>query len=389
MHMFGGGNSFQLARIFGIRIGASASWFVIFGVVIYFLADYFDRSVEGSSTTIFGAAVFGGVVYFVSIVLHELGHALAARREGMEVTGIDLWLFGGVAKLDRDSRTAGEEFKVAAAGPLVTLVIVVLCLGALQIIEPAGNLFGTVEGDSSRRLEVALLAWLGTVNLLLLVFNLIPAFPLDGGRIARSIAWKLTGDKHRGTRIAGQLGVGFSYLMIAAGVALIVTGDPLNGVWLGLIAWFINQGARGAMLSSEFSEKIGGVTARDLMDEQPLWIPTDTTALEANDEYFERYRAQWLPVVSPTGAFAGILRAERVSGAVQSGQPALKAENLVDLDGANDVEVKGETPLEALLSSEPLRRHGALAVVDAEHRLVGIVTADQVRRALTGSALGR
>jgi Zn-dependent protease len=387
--MFGGGNSFQLARIFGIRIGASASWFIIFGLVIYFLADYFEGNVDGSETTIFGAAVFGGVVYFVSIVLHELGHALAARREGMEVTGIDLWLFGGVAKLDRDSNSAGEEFKVAAAGPAVTLAIVILCFGGLQLLEPSGNLFGNVEGTAQQSLEVALLAWLGTVNLLLLGFNLIPAFPLDGGRIARSIAWKITGQKHKGTRIAGQLGVGFSYLMIAGGIAIALTGDPLNGVWLCLIAWFINQGARSAMLSSEFSEKIGDVTAKDLMDEQPLWIPTDTTALEANDEYFERYRAQWLPVVAPTGDFAGILRAERVSGAVQSGQPTLKAEELVDPDGATDVEIKSETPLEALLSSEALRRHGALAVVDAEHRLVGVVTADQVRRALTGSALGR
>jgi Zn-dependent protease len=388
--MFGSGNSFQLARIFGIRIGASASWFIVFGLVIYYLSDYFDRTVTGSNTTTFGAAVIGGALYFVSIVLHELGHALAARREGMEVTGIDLWLFGGLAKLDRDSNSAGEEFRVAAAGPLVTLVIAIVCgAGAIAISSPDTARHAMLLQDIRTTPEVALLSWLAFVQVLLLLFNLIPAFPLDGGRIARSIAWKVTGSKHRGTRMAGQLGIGFSYLMIAAGIAIAVSGDPFDGVWLCLIAWFVMQGARSAMLSSEVEEKIGDVTARDLMDEQPLWIPTDTTALDANNEFFERYRAQWLPVVGPTGDFAGILRAERASGAVQSGQPALKAKDLVDPDGGQDVEIKSETPLQSLLSSDALRRHGALAVVDAEHRLIGVVTADQVRRALTGSALGR
>lgn len=388
--MFGSGNSFQLARVFGIRIGASASWFIVFGLVIYYLSSYFEDTVIGSQMTTFGIAVGGGILYFVSIVLHELGHALAARREGMEVTGIDLWLFGGLAKLNRDSNTPGEEFKVAVAGPVVTLVIAVLCAGAaIAISSPDTAKHAILLGSNRTTPEVALLSWLAFVQVILLLFNLIPAFPLDGGRIARSIAWKATGNKHRGTKIAGQLGVGFSYLMIAAGIVIAINGNALNGIWLCLIAWFVNQGARSAMLSSEFEEKIGDVTARDLMDEQPLWIPTETTALEANDEYFERYRAQWLPVVSPTGDFAGILRAERVSGAVQSGQPALRADELVDADGANDVEIKSETPLQSLLDSDALRRHGALAVVDGEHRLIGVVTADQVRRALTGSALGR
>jgi CBS domain-containing protein len=244
-------------------------------------------------------------------------------------------------------------------------------------------------GNEHMNADVALLGWLAFVNVLLLVFNLVPAFPLDGGRIARSIAWKVTGNKHRGTRIAGQLGVGFSYLMIAGGIAIAFNGDALNGIWLCLIAWFINQGARSAMLSSEFSEKISDVTARDLMDEKPLAIPAETTALQAADDYFARYQAQWLPVVGPLGKFLGILRAERASGAVTAGQPALIAEELVDPDGANDVEIRSETPLESLLDSEALRRHGALAVVDSEQRLVGVVTADQVRRALTASAIGR
>jgi Zn-dependent protease len=388
--MFGSGNSIQLGRIFGIRIGASPSWFIVFGLVIYYLASYFGDTVVGSDTTTFGTAVAGGALYFISIVLHELGHALAARREGMEVTGIDLWLFGGLAKLNRDSNTPGEEFKVAAAGPLVTVLITAACAGgAIAASSPSEFSDAITLGQQRTNAVVALLGWLALVNTILFLFNMIPAFPLDGGRIARSIAWRITGEKHRGTKIAGQLGVGFSYLMIAGGLALAFNGQALNGIWLCLIAWMINQGARSAVVSSEFSERLSGVTANDLMDQQPLSIPAETTALTASDDYFARYRAKWLPVVRAGDGFAGILRAERVDGAVAAGQPALTAEELIDGDGAGDVEIGSETPLEALLNSDALRRHGALAVVDSDHRLIGVLTADQVRRALTGSALGR
>lgn len=388
--MFGGGNSIQLGRILGIRIGASPSWFIVFGLIIYYLTSYFDKLLDRGDTTTFATAVAGGALYFGSIVLHELGHAVAARRCGMEVTGIELWLFGGLAKLNRDSHTPGEEFKVAVAGPLVTLAIAILCIGGGSLAAPAGDVIGVASlGDERTNPVVALLGWLALVNVILLVFNLIPAFPLDGGRIARAIAWKAVGDKNRGTKAAGRLGVGFSYLMIAAGLVLALNGEPLNGIWLCLIAWFINQGARSAVLSSEFSEKLGAVTARDLMDEQPLSIPAETTALAAHDEFFARYRAQWLPVIRSNGDFAGILRAERAASAVTGGQPALTAEELLDPDGAGEVEIRSETPLETLLSSDALSRHGALAVVDSEHRLVGVVTAEQVRRALASSALGR
>src|SRR5688500_14339090 len=128
--MFGGGGSIQLARVAGIRIGASPSWFLIVFVVIWLLSDDFQSTLGGSSTEAYVVAVAAAILFWVSLVLHELGHAFAARREGMEVHGIDLWLFGGLAKLSRDSRTPGEEFRVAAAGPLVTLLIVLACLGA-------------------------------------------------------------------------------------------------------------------------------------------------------------------------------------------------------------------------------------------------------------------
>lgn len=379
-------------RIFGIRIGASPSWFLVLGLMIYFLAAQFSNQLEGySDTTTFAVAVGGAFCFFVSLVLHELGHALVARRLGIGIIGIDLWLLGGLAKLDRDSRSPGEEFKVAVAGPAVTLAIVVVAIGAAFGVDNVDEFTDSALLGSDQTTPVsALLGWLGLVNIALFLFNMIPAFPLDGGRIARAAAWRITGERTRGTRIAGQIGVGFSYVIGAAGIAIALTGDAFDGVWLMLLAWFINQGARSAVVSSEFSERIGDVTAADLMDTEPVWIPGHTKAVDAAEEYFERYGARWLPLVDEhTGRYLGALRAERIDGAVAAGQPALEVDELVEEDGSDELRVDGETSLEELLASPALRLHGSIAVVDPQRRLVGVVTADRVRRALTASAVGR
>ncbi|HWI23070.1 MAG TPA: site-2 protease family protein [Baekduia sp.] len=387
--MFGSRNSIQLGRIFGIRIGAGPSWFLVLGLMIYFLAGYFsDVLADESDTVTFAVAVAGAALFFISLILHELGHALAARRAGIGTTGIDLWLFGGLAKLDRDSRTPGEEFKIAAAGPAVTLAIMALCLVATALMNRTGDFMDAALLGADRTTPVlALTAWLGLINGALLVFNLIPAFPLDGGRIARAAAWKITGDKTRGTRISGRMGVGFSWLLAAVGIAIALTYDPFNGIWLCLLAWFINQGARAAVVSSEFSARIGAVIAADIMDSDPVTIPSGATALQATDDYFARYRTNWLPVVDG-GIFKGILEAVRASGAVTAGQPALSVAELID-PNADELQIDAQTPLEELIGSPALVHAGALAVVDAEKRLLGVVTTDHVRRALTASSLGR
>jgi Zn-dependent protease len=383
-----GTGSIQLARIFGIRIGASPSWFVVLFIMILGLSSsYTDRY---SDTTAYGIAVASAALFFVSLTLHELGHALIARRNGIEIAGIDLWFFGGIAKLNRDSRSPGEEFRVSAAGPAVTLLIIVVCVLAGIAIAGSNDFLDAVALNGNPSPGLALLGWLALVNAFLFVFNMVPAFPLDGGRITRAIAWRVTGDRNIGTRFSARLGQAFSYVLIGAGIYLLVRGDPYTGLWFIVLGWFLGQTATGAVASSRFSERLQGVTVADVMDTQPVWVPGDTTVLQAQDEFFLRYRWPWFPVADPaSGRFLGLLHQQSVDGAVQDGRPALPVADVVDPKADEPFRVRDDTPIEQLLGSEGLRSLGALMVIDRDDRLRGVVTVEQVRRALSAAAPGR
>jgi Zn-dependent protease len=383
-----GAGSVQLARVFGIRIGASPSWFVVLFLMIYYLSGLFNDLLVGySNTTAYAIAVAGALLFFLSLILHELGHALVAMRNGIGVTSIDLWFFGGLAKLTREPATPGQDFRIAAAGPAVTLLIFGLCCVALAIANEDVVRGITLDFDRSTP-AVGLLAYLGGINLIVLLFNLVPAFPLDGGRIARALAWKITGDQNRGTRLAARLGQGFAYLLMGLGLYLIFTSDGFGGLWLLLLGWFLAQAARGAVVSSRFSDRLEGVTVADVMDAEPIAVPIDTSVLAARDEFFDRYDLPWFPVVDPLGRFIGIVRQEPVDGAVSDGRPAITVGDVLDPDADTESLVRRDTPIEQLIGSERLRRFGALMVVDAEQRLCGVVTLDQVRRALAAAVPG-
>jgi Zn-dependent protease len=386
------GGSVQLARLFGIRIGASPSWFAVLFVMILWLSTSLRDSVlTGSSdATVYGVAVAGALLFFASLVLHELGHALVARRSGIRIEGIDLWFFGGIAKLSRDSRSPGEEFRIAAAGPAVTLAIVALCVvGATAAGHGDAFLDAVALTGTGTSPAIALLGWLAEINAVLFVFNMVPAFPLDGGRIARAIAWRLTGDRNRGTRFSGRLGQLFAYVLIGFGLFVLLRGDVVSGLWSMLLGWFLGGAARGAVVSSQVAERLEGLTAGDLMDTQPVTIPADVALDRAQDEFFARYRWPWFPVVDGAGRYLGILREDSVAGEVAAGRPALEVGQLLDAGPLEEVSVRDDTPVEDLLGAEGLRTLGALMVVDIDRHLRGVVTLEQVRRALTAAAPGR
>ena len=227
------GSGLTLFRVWGIRISVDLSWFLVLFLVILWLSGFY-RGVLDSSTEAVGPyllALISALLFFASILLHELGHAWVARRHGIGIGGITLWMFGGVARLQRDSDSPATEFKVAIAGPIVTLAIVLIS-GALGIAIAGGSDFQDammVEEGAQISGALAVIAWLTSINLLVLVFNLIPAYPLDGGRIARAAAWRVTGDRNSATRFAATLGQGFAWLLIAFGLYLLIDGDPLGG----------------------------------------------------------------------------------------------------------------------------------------------------------------
>jgi Zn-dependent protease/CBS domain-containing protein len=383
--MLGTGSSIQLARIFGIRIGASPSWFFVLFIFIYIVSDYFRGVLSGSVTEAYVVAVCAVMLFFVSLILHELGHALVARRLGIGISGIDLWFFGGVARMSRDTDAPGAEFKVAAAGPAVTLVIVATCVGLAALVSRGAALDIARLSDTATSPVVALLGFLIPMNVFLLIFNLVPAYPLDGGRIARAIVWKLTGDRNRATRIAARIGEGFAYLIIGGGIFLFASGHRFDGIWLAVLGWFIAQSARAAVASTAFTERLDGITVADIMDAQPVSMPASATVAQAQDEYFLRYRWDWFPVVDQHGRFVGVVREPRIDAEIAAGRPALLVAELVETDDAEAWRVRSDSPLESLLGDEGLRDRGALMAVDADGVLRGVVTIDQVRRALTAA----
>ena len=385
--MFGGGSSIQIARVFGIRIGASPSWFIVLGVLIFLLSGYFkDIIVGGSPTGGYLVAVAAVMLFFGSIVLHELGHALVARRLGIGISGIDLWFFGGIAKMSRDTDSPGTEFKIAVAGPVVTLVIAGVCVGLCAALSGGAALdVILLEEDARVSPALALLGFLALWNAALLVFNLIPAFPLDGGRIARAAVWAVTGDRHRATRVAGRIGEGFAYLLVGLGIFLAASGHAFNGIYLAVVGWFMAQGARAAIASTAFTERIEGITVADIMDTEPVTMPASTSVLRAQEEFFLRYRWDWFAVVDDGGRFVGVVSEQRIDAEITAGRPALEVAELIESAEAARWRVPADRPLESLLGDEQLREGGALMAVDADGVLRGVVTIEQVRRALNAA----
>ncbi|MDP9384882.1 MAG: site-2 protease family protein [Actinomycetota bacterium] len=378
------GRSLKLATLFGIRIGVSSSWFVILFLLLYLFTERFRDTLGLATTGAFAVAAAAALLFFGSILLHELGHALAARREGIEVAGIDLFIFGGVMKMSREGPSAGAMFRIAAAGPLVTLVIVLgagaagAALSGLPAITDAARLDAAV-GTSAVEQLVALLIGL---NVILLLFNLVPALPLDGGQILRSAVWAATKDRGKGTRVAAVLGQGFAYLLMAYGAWLFVRGDAFGGVWAVALGFLIGQGARAAAAQNAFAERLEGITVADIMDSDPVTIPAALDAARAYDEYFLRYQGwEWFAVVEEDGRFVGLAHRAAVQHAALEERPP---PTVREVAGASrtDAQVRIDAPLEALLASEPLRRTGALMALDDEGRLRGVVTFEQVTRAL-------
>lgn len=382
-----GGGSITLFHVRGIRIAVDWSWFLVLFLVIFGMAGVYGNLMgeSSSATGPFVLAVLSALGFFGSILLHELGHAMVALRNGIGMSSIQLWIFGGVARMDRESDSPATELKVALGGPLVTLAIAVLLTAvgvaaagptAFEHAMPLGS--GSTSTTSG---PLAMVAWLASMNFLVLIFNLLPAFPMDGGRVVRAIAWWRSGDRSSATRFAAGLGRVFAYLFIGGGLLLMSSGYVFDGVWLALIGMVINGSARGAAMQTAISSRLTGMRVADVMDREPVAIPGELSVERALDEYFLRYRWPWFPVVDAAHRFLGLVVRDKADGVPEISRATSLVSDLLERDDGT-FQIRDDAPLDSLLANRALRRFGALMAVDADGRLSGVITAEQVGRAL-------
>jgi Zn-dependent protease len=306
----------------------------------------------------------------------------------MEVAGIDLWLLGGMARM-QPARTPKAELTVAAAGPLVSLALLLICLLLGATVLDWGDFRAAAEVDVRPGMgpAEAVLGYVAGINLFVFVFNLIPGLPLDGGRIALALAWWRTGDRARATRLAATLGRGVAYVTAAfATFVLIVWGQVFYAAWLFFIAVFIAQAARAEEVwSRSVGQQLDGLKVADVMDPEPVHIGNELKLDRALDEFFWRYRAPWFPVTDPLGHLVGIVTRESVERVPEALRPGSSVDEVMARD-PQSLKVRTDEPVESLLAAEGLHRMGALFAVDPDGVLRGVVTLDQVRRALRPAA---
>jgi Zn-dependent protease len=376
-----------LFRIRGIRIAVDFSWFIVLFLIILWLSSSYrdELNLASGDSEPYFLAVASALLFFGSILLHELGHAFVAIRRGIGVSAITLWMFGGVARLEKDSDTPGTEFKIAIAGPVVTAAIVVVCALAFILLEGSAKLgdAALARNDATTSGAAAVIAWLGSINLLVLVFNLVPAFPLDGGRIARAIAWRYTGSRNSGTRFAATLGEWFGLFLIAAGLGyfLVYLGDVVGGIWLAFVGFILRGAAKSAIAQTEVTSRIEGISVADVMDRDPVAIPEGASIEQALDEYFLRYRSPWFPVVDAAQHFIGL-----VDRGAADNVPAVERTSALVSDvlarDSGSLTIGEDEPLESVLGNESLRRLGALIATDADGHIRGVLTIDAIGKAL-------
>ncbi|MCL4466076.1 MAG: site-2 protease family protein [Chloroflexi bacterium] len=291
-------SSLKLGKIRGIEIGIHYSWLLVLALVTASLAlGFFPQTFPAlSPLASWLLGLVAALLLFVSVLIHELSHSLVAQSMGIRVRSIVLFIFGGVSSIEGEPRTARDEILVAIAGPLASIVLGVT-FGALLL-----GLSG-VSPELS-----ALLTYLALTNLLLAAFNLIPGFPLDGGRVFRGLAWLATGSYARATNIATILGQAVAYIFIFGGLFMAFTGAFLSGIWIAFIGWFLNSAADAARRQSRLTTAFRGVRVRDLLKEEPpVTVPASLSLRDMVDEFVLQRNVRAVPVVDGQGDVVGII----------------------------------------------------------------------------------
>jgi len=289
-------SSIRLGRLFGIDIGANWSLVFVFALIAWTLANQvLPVDVPGQPALAYWVAgAVGAVAFYACLLAHELAHALVAIRNGVKVAGITLWLFGGVSRLDGEPKNAGAEALIAGVGPLTSLAVALITFVLALLPFPA------LIGD--------LLAWLALVNVALALFNLVPAFPLDGGRLLGAFFWWRQGTRQRGVHSAVRIGRVFAYLMIAFGVFELFTGSVLNGIWIAFVGWFLLSAGSSEEAGTAIRGLLRSVPVSAAMTSPVVTVPDWVTVDQFIESVAPQHRFTTYPVHDPSGQLTGIVR---------------------------------------------------------------------------------
>jgi Zn-dependent protease/CBS domain-containing protein len=365
--------SISLGRIAGIKVGINASVFLILAILVGGLATgQLPAAFPGHSVAAYViAAIVAAVLFMASLLAHELAHSLVARRNGIEVESIVLWLLGGVAQLRGEPRTPGADFRIAIVGPLTSLGLAIgfgLAAGGVAQLGTAGLPFGV-------------LAYLAATNAMLAIFNLIPAAPLDGGRVLRAALWRWRGNRQTAAVNAARAGRFFGFALIALGVLQVVTGSGLNGIWLALIGWFVVSAATAEEQQARLGARLAGLTVGQVMTAGPTVLDGNLTVADFVARLALTHPFSTYPLVDPDGRLTGLVTLNRVRAV----PPELRATTHLREIACAPAEVpiaRPEDPLVELLERMQGCADGRAVVVDDAGRVVGVVSSSDVARAL-------
>ncbi len=356
------GKSITLFRLFGFRVRVDLSWLVIAVLVTWSLAagvfpTYYPSL---SSSTYWWMGIVGALGLFASVVVHEFAHSLVARRFGLPMRGITLFIFGGVAEMEDEPRQPGAEFFMAVAGPVTSVLLGLILLGFTAVV-PAARWPVTIYG---------VVSYLGTINLVLAGFNLLPAFPLDGGRLLRAALWKWTGDLRRATRIASNIASVIGFGLIGLGIAFFIRGALIGGVWWFIIGLFVRQSASGAYRNVLVREVLQGEPLERFMNPGPVTVPASITIQELVEEYIYRHHFKMFPVVE--GTLRGCITTADVKQIPRADWKREKVEDHLDACSSEN-SVSSETDALDALRLMQRTNKSRLLVIDAGE-LVGVLT---------------
>lgn len=360
----------KLGKIAGIPIGINWSMVVIFVLFAWELSDLVLPAYQPhrATATYWVVGVATTFVFFFTLLLHEVSHAVVAKRNGIGVRRITFWLFGGVSELEGEALTPGADFRIAVVGPLTSLVV--------------AGLFGLVvfllHHDGVGGVVVSALGWLAWINVLLGCFNLIPAAPLDGGRVLRAILWQRTGDRVRAAAMACRAGEAFGYVLIVLGVfEFLAVG--IFGLWLVFVGWFVLTAARAEESSSVVRGALARVRVRDIMTNDPVTFASTMTVADLVESQLHNHRFGTFPLTGPDGQLVGLTSTARIRHLSAERRATTR---LVDVACPMAKVPTGspDEPVTALLARMQASPDGRALVLDGAGHLVGVVSPSDIAR---------